>query len=418
MDDIDFEIVMDVEQSWLRIKSIPNYAEVAGEILFRKIFELAPGALSMFAFGTGFVGDDESLYKSDPFKAHARGVVEMLEQAVHMLGPDMEPVLIALSELGDRHVEYGVLPAHYGIVGEALLYTLATALGDGWTPKVKKGWELVYGLVSTAMMAGAARRLKAKQRRRHRRTEKQCPTKDSDDVLKTDYTMPLNKRKNGTEKISTALRLSQITGIRALNKTCPDTRKQEMVSQMLDDALSVISDTSVTSRSTCDTSDPEPAEETVACVLQSWEKIKRIPNYEEVAGVLLFRNIFEIAPQAKELFGFTRKHGDDEKLYKDARFLAHARRVVKMLDVAVDMLGPDLGPVTHALCTLGERHVVYGVTVEHYPIVGQALLRTLEAALGECWTPQVQEGWGAIYGFVSTTMISGATAKISTIECN
>ncbi len=36
VDEIDFEIVMHVEQSWLQIKNIPNYAEVAGEILFRK----------------------------------------------------------------------------------------------------------------------------------------------------------------------------------------------------------------------------------------------------------------------------------------------------------------------------------------------------------------------------------------------
>ncbi len=39
----------------------------------------------MFAFGTDFSGDEESLYKTQDFKAHARGVVNMLEQAVHML---------------------------------------------------------------------------------------------------------------------------------------------------------------------------------------------------------------------------------------------------------------------------------------------------------------------------------------------
>lgn len=79
-----------------------------------------------------------------------------------------------------------------------------------------------------------------------------------------------------------------------------------------------------------------------------------------------------------------------------------------MLDVAVNMLGPDLGPVTHALHELGSKHVAYGVIPDHYPIVGQALLLTLETALGEEWTPRVKSGWTAIYDFVSATMISGA----------
>lgn len=79
-----------------------------------------------------------------------------------------------------------------------------------------------------------------------------------------------------------------------------------------------------------------------------------------------------------------------------------------MLDVAVNMLGPDLGPVTHALHLLGAKHVCYGVLPEHYPIVGEALLSTLETALGNSWTPRIKNGWTAIYGFVSSTMIAGA----------
>ena len=79
-----------------------------------------------------------------------------------------------------------------------------------------------------------------------------------------------------------------------------------------------------------------------------------------------------------------------------------------MLDVAVNMLGPDLEPVSIALEELGARHVKYGVIEDHYPIVGEALLTTLESALGDSWTPTVQEGWTFIYTFVSNTMIKGA----------
>jgi hypothetical protein len=38
-DNIDFGIVIAVDDSWNNLKKIPNYAEVAGEILFRKYVE-------------------------------------------------------------------------------------------------------------------------------------------------------------------------------------------------------------------------------------------------------------------------------------------------------------------------------------------------------------------------------------------
>ena len=88
--------------------------------------------------------------------------------------------------------------------------------------------------------------------------------------------------------------------------------------------------------------------------------------------------------------------------------MKHATRVVRMLDAAVNMLGPDLEPVSRTLEALGARHVSYGVLPEHYPVVGEALLSTLEIALGDAWTPTAEEGWKGIYSFVSTTMIKGS----------
>lgn len=83
-----------------------------------------------------------------------------------------------------------------------------------------------------------------------------------------------------------------------------------------------------------------------------------------------------------------------------------------MLDLAVNMLGPDLEPVTEALEDLGARHCQYGVVPAHYPVVGEALLKTLQAALGNDWTPTVKEGWTGIYGFICISMQRGASTFI------
>jgi hemoglobin-like flavoprotein len=65
-------------------------------------------------------------------------------------------VLVSMLEgLGTRHVKYGVLPAHYPIVGGALLKTFSTCLGEAWTPDVEQAWIEAYGAVTELMLAGA-----------------------------------------------------------------------------------------------------------------------------------------------------------------------------------------------------------------------------------------------------------------------
>jgi hemoglobin-like flavoprotein len=103
----------------------------------------------------------------------------------------------------------------------------------------------------------------------------------------------------------------------------------------------------------------------------------------------------------------------EESFYEHPSFVRHAVAVVRMLDAAVHMLGPDLDLVTETLEGFGARHVQYGVIPDHYPIVGEALLSTLEAALGDAWTDGVKLGWSTIFSFVSSTMIKGATAAAS-----
>ena len=125
-------------------------------------------------------------------------------------------------------------------------------------------------------------------------------------------------------------------------------------------------------------------------------------------------SIFEIAPQAKALFPFVKWYKEnDEGLFEDPAFLAHARGVVGMLDACVNLLGPDLEPVTRTLEELGARHSQYGVVDAHYPIVGEALLKTLETAIGDKWTPTVKEGWVSIYTFISLSMQNGAEHAVS-----
>lgn len=62
-----------------------------------------------------------------------------------------------LGALGARHVGYGVTDAMYGMVGDALLATLAEIAAEAWTPEVEHQWKLAYGAITTMMHAGVGR---------------------------------------------------------------------------------------------------------------------------------------------------------------------------------------------------------------------------------------------------------------------
>jgi hemoglobin-like flavoprotein len=66
-----------------------------------------------------------------------------------------EVLVATLEGLGTRHVRYGVLPAHYPMVGGALLKAFSTCLGEAWTADVEQAWVEAYGAVTELMLTGA-----------------------------------------------------------------------------------------------------------------------------------------------------------------------------------------------------------------------------------------------------------------------
>ncbi len=70
----------------------------------------------------------------------------------NLKNPDaLEPVL---RDMGRRHVDYGVQPEHYAMVGESLITALREASGNDWNPELEQGWSAVLQQVATTMIAG------------------------------------------------------------------------------------------------------------------------------------------------------------------------------------------------------------------------------------------------------------------------
>lgn len=120
-----------------------------------RIFTIAPEAQGLFKMLKGYPPMADEMFADPKFMKHMKGVISFVNVAVGMLQPDLDGVVVVLKDLGKKHKRYGVLEAHYPVVGEALIGTLSDALGDAFTPDVKDAWVELYGVISSTMIAGA-----------------------------------------------------------------------------------------------------------------------------------------------------------------------------------------------------------------------------------------------------------------------
>jgi hemoglobin-like flavoprotein len=114
-------------------------AGVAADLFYERLFYLAPSLRRMFPAD---------------MRDQKRKLMVMIASAVQGLH-DLDALVPQVKALGARHAGYGVEPAHYDVVGEALLWTLERGLGNVFTAEVRQAWTRVYVLLATTMQAGA-----------------------------------------------------------------------------------------------------------------------------------------------------------------------------------------------------------------------------------------------------------------------
>jgi nitric oxide dioxygenase len=131
------------------------------------------------------------------------------------------------------------------------------------------------------------------------------------------------------------------------------------------------------------------------------ESFAKVAPISDQAATIFYDRLFEVAPSVKAMF--------------PADMSEQRKKLMATLAVVVNGLS-NLEAVLPAASALAIRHVAYGAKAEHYPVVGGALLWTLQKGLGEAWTSQVAAAWTAAYGTLSTYMISEAYGRPQAAE--
>ncbi|CAB9521805.1 Leghemoglobin Lb120 [Seminavis robusta] len=138
-----------VIDSWESLRRVPNHNEVAGTILFMHLFELCPATKVLFGFPMDMDPRCEEVKNSPRFQTHAKYMINMLDRALNMLGPDAELLGEILSDLGKKHARLGVQERFFPFMGDALILTLREVLGTEFTPDIESHWKEVYHALST-----------------------------------------------------------------------------------------------------------------------------------------------------------------------------------------------------------------------------------------------------------------------------
>ena len=112
---------------------------VAGSLFYTRLFTGRP--------------EIKQLFKSSMQEQSAK-LISMINYAVSKLDKPAT-MLNEVAKLAKRHVQYGVQPGHYLLVGNALIWTLAQALDEQWTEETRAAWVSCYTMISNAMIEAA-----------------------------------------------------------------------------------------------------------------------------------------------------------------------------------------------------------------------------------------------------------------------
>lgn len=116
------------------------------------------------------------------------------------------------------------------------------------------------------------------------------------------------------------------------------------------------------------------------------------------AAACFYGHLFALAPEVRPLFG------ND--------LAAHGGRLLAALGFVTDN-ADDWSRVAPVVEALAVRHLRYGARSGHYPVVGEALRRTVAEIDPDGRRPETLAAWAAAYAVLSARMIAASEAALA-----
>ncbi len=123
-----------VKQTWKLLREVDP--AILGDVFYGRLFIDYPSLRSMF---------------KGPMEAQYKKFVDTLSIIVARIDRP-ESIMTEIDQLAQSHIGYGVKPEHYAPVGEVLIWTLKTGLGNDWNAEVEAAWLACYQALTQLML--------------------------------------------------------------------------------------------------------------------------------------------------------------------------------------------------------------------------------------------------------------------------
>lgn len=128
----------------------------------------------------------------------------------------------------------------------------------------------------------------------------------------------------------------------------------------------------------------------VQLIQQSFSKVEPIADQ---AAAIFYAKLFEYDPSLRSMF--------------KPDLTDQGKKLMAVLKIAVNSLN-DLGKLVPVLQNLAKKHLSYGVKVDDYTPVGNALIYTLGAGLGKDFTNETKTAWIEVFKVIAKVMREAA----------
>lgn len=465
LENVNAETIQVMTGVWAKVKDLDNYEEDAGSVLFQNLFQKCPEAQVLFGFPLDIYPDPTELVGSRRFIMHACFLMEMIDSTIALLGKDNEKLSESLVSLGKKHSTYGVKPEMFPHMIDSMVAMLRTKLGKNFTSTEEDCWLEVFGVLvediieaQNALSIEEAAKNKATVESTWAQFTKIANYEEVGGVIlfshlfevcpdaKPLFGFPLDMDPRAREILRgkrflrhAAFLIQMIDKTVSLLGVDNETLAKEMTklgekhvtfgvspqyfNHMTDSIVHMLTDQIGSDFSYADKVAWEKvlgaligdmvkgqrrlvkglAAKNKSTVIKSWRNLMQMPNYEERAGVLLFKHLFTDLPQSKVLFGFPIDMELDA-MSNSKRFLMHAGFLVGMIEKALNMLGTDDDELTIMMSDLGRKHIVYGVKSEYMPSMKEAIKSMLHQMLEMKFTDKDEDAWDEVLSVLISDM--------------
>eukprot|EP00755_Sulcionema_specki_P035206 Sspe_Gene.21486::Locus_8074_Transcript_1_1_Confidence_1.000_Length_3770::g.21486::m.21486 len=401
-------------ESWSRLPSVGSL----GQIFYRTLFSNHPEVKPLF---------NETMMEVQA--NHFVSVMASVVQALH----NPEGFQAQLEEIASRHISYGVEPEHYDMVKPAIMEAIRS-LGRGTTEEHVAAWEVVFKVMGSILKEAhnkvlADRVLPEKKRRMVQESWGEVQNREefgnifykslfaASPQLKDLFA---NVHEQGGLFVRTIQRIIHLLDhINSLERLLQELVEVHLRHNIDEQQYSMVAQTFMT------TMREVLGEQTWATVKTAWrdmwdfilhsihvihtEKLNKdgiltmqqmdiiraswakIPDVNNLASTL-YKCLFAIDRSLRRLFS-------------RVDLLRQGERLMGVLRDVVDSLN-DLSRVTPSLQQLAERHVNYGVEIDHYDTLGKALLDALQEDLAKSFGEKELRAWSVLFAIIKKIMVA------------